>query len=91
MRYSVKSYVKAFNRGAIPGEEFEERGRDHEESFIVAKKLEEFGYDMLNCDNGSYDSWFWAHPPMYMPKACNLEDVMKAEEAVLIPVCLLYI
>lgn len=86
MRYSVKSYVKAFNRGAIPGEEFEERGRDYEESFIVAKKLEEFGYDMLNCDNGSYDSWFWAHPPMYMPKACNLEDVMKVKEVVSIPV-----
>ena len=86
MRYSVKSYVKDFNRGAIPGEEFEERGRDYEESFIVAKKLEEFGYDMLNCDNGSYDSWFWAHPPMYMPKACNLEDVMKVKEVVSIPV-----
>ena len=86
MRYSVKSYVKDFNRGAIPGETFEEKGRDYEESFIVAKKLEEFGYDMLNCDNGSYDSWFWAHPPMYMPKACNLEDVMKVKEVVSIPV-----
>lgn len=86
MRYSVKSYVKDFNRGAIPGEKFEEKGRDYEESFIVAKKLEEFGYDMLNCDNGSYDSWFWAHPPMYMPKACNLEDVMKVKEVVSIPV-----
>ncbi|GCF93834.1 2-enoate reductase [Enterococcus florum] len=86
MRYSVKSYVKDFNRGAIPGEEFEEKGRDYEESLIVAKKMEEFGYDMLNCDNGSYDSWFWAHPPMYMPKACNLEDVMKVKEVVSIPV-----
>lgn len=86
MRYSVKSYVKDFNRGALPGEEFEEKGRDIEESLIVAKKLEEFGYDMLNCDNGSYDSWFWPHPPMYMPKACNLIDVMKVKEVVSIPV-----
>lgn len=86
MRYSAKSYVKDFNRGAIPGEVFEEKGRDMDESLIVAKKLEEFGYDMLNCDNGSYDSWFWSHPPMYMPKACNLEDVMKIKEAVSIPV-----
>lgn len=86
MRYSAKSYVKDFNRGAIPGEEFEEKGRDYAESYIVAKKLEEYGYDMLNCDNGSYDSWFWAHPPMYMPKACNLEDVEKIKEVVDIPV-----
>lgn len=86
MRYSVKSYIKDFNRGALPGEEFEEKGRDIEESLIVAKKLEEFGYDMLNCDNGSYDSWFWPHPPMYMPKACNLMDVMKVKEVVSIPV-----
>lgn len=86
MRYSAKSYVKDFNRGALPGEIFEEKGRDMEESLIVAKKLEEFGYDMLNCDNGSYDSWFWAHPPMYMPKACNLEDVKKIKEVVSIPV-----
>ncbi|WP_130860026.1 FAD-dependent oxidoreductase [Gracilibacillus phocaeensis] len=86
MRYSVKSYVKDFNRGALPGETFEEKGRDIEESLIVAQKLEAFGYDMLNCDNGSYDSWFWPHPPMYMPKACNLEDVMKVKEVVSIPV-----
>ena len=30
---------------------------------------------MLNCDNGTYDAWYWAHPPIYMPKNCNLEDV----------------
>ncbi len=86
VRYSVRSYIKDFNRGALPGEEFEEKGRDLEEGLIVAKKLEEYGYDMLNCDNGSYDSWFWAHPPMYMPKACNLGDVSKVKQAVNIPV-----
>ena len=31
------------------------------------------GYDMLNCDNGTYDAWYWAHPPIYMPENCNLE------------------
>lgn len=86
VRYSVRSYVKDFNRGALPGEEFEEKGRDLEEGVIVAQMLEKFGYDMLNCDNGSYDSWFWAHPPMYMPKACNLADVTKVKQAVQIPV-----
>ena len=86
VRYSVRSYVKDFNRGALPGEEFKEMGRDLEEGIVVAQMLEKFGYDMLNCDNGSYDSWFWAHPPMYMPKACNLADVSKVKHAVNIPV-----
>ncbi|MDL2219742.1 FAD-dependent oxidoreductase [Ruminococcaceae bacterium OttesenSCG-928-O06] len=86
LRYSVRSYVKDFNRGALPGEEFKEKGRDLDESLQAAKLLQEYGYDMLNCDNGSYDSWYWAHPPMYMPKACNLEDVAKIKEVVDIPV-----
>ena len=86
VRFSVRSYIKDFNRGALPWEEFEEKGRDLEEGIEAAKLLEKYGYDMLNCDNGSYDSWFWPHPPTYMPKACNLEDVAKVKEAVNIPV-----
>ncbi|MFV0528046.1 MAG: FAD-dependent oxidoreductase [Lachnospiraceae bacterium] len=86
LRYSVRSYIKDFNRGALPGEKFEEMGRDLAESLLIARKLEEAGYDLLNCDNGSYDSWYWSHPPMYMPKACNLEDVAAIKEAVSIPV-----
>lgn len=86
LRYSARSYTKAFNRGALPGEEFEEFGRDMEESLIIARKFQDAGYDLLNCDNGNYDSWYWAHPPMYMPKACNLDDVAKIKEVVDIPV-----
>ena len=41
---------------------------------------------MLNADNGTYDSWYWAHPPMYMPENCNLEDVAHIKEFVTIPV-----
>ena len=86
VRFSVKSYLKGFNSGALPGEEFEEQGRDIEEAIEAAKLLESYGYDMLNCDNGTYDSWFWAHPPVYMPKACNLNDVKKIAQNVNIPV-----
>lgn len=86
LRYSVKSYIKAFNRGALPGEEFKEFGRDIDESRIIAKEFENAGYDVLDCDNGSYDSWFWPHPPTYMPKACNLKDVAEIKKVVGIPV-----
>ena len=72
--------------GAIPGEAYIEVGRDMDESLQAVKILEEAGYDMLNADNGTYDSWYWAHPPMYMPKNCNLEDVAQLKTAVSIPV-----
>ena len=29
---------------------------------------------MLNCDNGTYDAWYWAHPAPYMPQNCNLAE-----------------
>ena len=86
LRYSVESKVKDFCVGAIPGEEYQEIGRDMEESLKAAKYLQDAGYDMLNADNGTYDSWYWAHPPMYMPLNCNLEDVSKIKKAVDIPV-----
>ena len=86
VRYSVKSYTKAFNRGAVPGEEFEELGRDYDESKEVVKILEKAGYDMLDCDNGTYDAWYWPHPPVYMPKALNLDDVAMIRKEISIPV-----
>ena len=86
LRYSVESKVKDFRVGAVPGEEYTEIGRDMEESEKAAKHLQDAGYDMLNCDNGTYDSWYWAHPPQYMPQNCNLEDVSHIKKFVDIPV-----
>ncbi len=86
LRYSVRSMVKDFGVGAVPGEEFTEIGRDMAESEKAAKYLQDAGYDMLNADNGTYDSWYWAHPPMYMPQNCNLEDVAHIKKFVDIPV-----
>ena len=57
-----------------------------EESEKAAKFLQDAGYDMLNADNGTYDSWYWAHPPQYMPQNCNLEDVSHIKKFVDIPV-----
>ena len=56
------------------------------ESERAAKYLQDAGYDMLNADNGTYDSWYWAHPPMYMPQNCNLDDVAHIKQFVDIPV-----
>ena len=86
LRYSVVSKTKGFRKGALPGEKYDEVGRDFEESIEAAKLLQEAGYDMLNCDNGTYDAWYWAHPPIYMPENCNLEDVERLKPYVNIPV-----
>lgn len=86
LRYSVLSKTKDFRSGALPGEAYDEVGRDMEESERAAKYLQDAGYDMLNCDNGTYDAWYWAHPPIYMPENCNLEDVEHIRKFVDIPV-----
>lgn len=87
IRYSVISKVKDFCYGALPGEtDYTEIGRDMEESEKAAKYLEDAGYDMLDADNGTYDSWYWSHPPMYMPQNCNLDDVAHIKGCVDIPV-----
>lgn len=86
LRYSVVSKTKGFRQGALPGEDFVEVGRDMAESEVAAKFLQEAGYDMLNCDNGTYDAWYWAHPPVYMPENCNLEYVEHIRKFVDIPV-----
>ena len=86
LRYSVTSKTKEFQKGALPNETFTEIGRDMEESEKAAKYLQDAGYDMLNADNGTYDAWYWAHPPEYMPMNCKLEDVSHIKKFVDIPV-----
>lgn len=86
LRYSIVSKTKGFRQGALPGEDYVEVGRDMEESEKAVKYLQDAGYDMLNCDNGTYDAWYWAHPPIYMPENCNLEDVAHIKKFCDIPV-----
>ncbi|MCI5774285.1 MAG: FAD-dependent oxidoreductase [Erysipelotrichaceae bacterium] len=87
LRYSAISKTKGFNEGAIYGEEdYVEVGRDLIESEKAVKYLEAAGYDMLNTDNGTYDAWYWSHPPQYMPQNCNLNDAAHIRKFVDIPV-----
>ncbi len=67
VRYSSKSMMKGFGKGILPQEIYlaKEAGRDLDEGLRGAKLLEEMGFDSLNVDAGTYDSWYWNHPPMY--------------------------
>ena len=86
VRYSAVSKTKDFCKGALPGEKYTEIGRDIKESEKAVKYLQDAGYDMLNTDNGTYDAWYWAHPPVYMPENCNLEDAAHVRKFCEIPV-----
>lgn len=88
LRYSVKSFMKGLRQGALPGEEFDEAGRDYEEGLEAAKILEAAGYDVLNVDAGTYDSWYWNHPPMYFEEGMYREFGRKVKEVVSVPVIL---
>ena len=86
LRFSVKSMIKDWRVGALPGEDFEEKGRDTEEGLKAAKLLESYGYDALDTDVGTYDAWWWNHPPMYQKKGLYRGYCKMVKEVVDIPV-----
>lgn len=86
LRFSVKSCIKDWRQGGLPGEHYEEKGRDLAEGIEAAKILEAAGYDELNTDLGSYDAWYWSHPPIYQKEGLYLPYTKKLKEAVHIPV-----
>lgn len=88
LRYSLKSMIKGLRQGALPMEEFKELGRDYEEGLKAAKILVKGGYDALNMDVGTYDSWYWNHPPMYFEDGLYRKFGKMLKEAVDVPVIL---
>lgn len=86
VRYSVKSCIKDWRQGGLPGEDYVDKGRDLEEGIAAAKILEEAGYDELNTDVGTYDAWYWSHPPIYQKEGLYLPYTKELKKAVHIPV-----
>ena len=84
MRLGMKSWMKGFNQPSLDG--LEEVGRTFEETCEVGKLLEKFGYDMLNCNSGVYDAFYYCAPPAYIPKGYNLKLARQLKAAVNIPV-----
>jgi 2-enoate reductase len=86
LRFSVKSYVKDWRQGGLPGEEFREAARDTEEGLEAALIMEEAGYDAFDADAGTYDAWYWAHPPNYFEHGCYLHLSERLKKTVKVPV-----
>lgn len=80
LRYSLKSCMKGLREGGLPDEDYQEVGRDILEGIEAAKILVAAGYDCLNVDVGTYDSWYWNHPPMYFKNEgiyCEYGEILK--------------
>ncbi|MEA4987524.1 MAG: FAD-dependent oxidoreductase, partial [Anaerovorax sp.] len=88
LRYSIKSFIKDWCKGGLPNEEFQEMGRDIPEGIEAAKILVEAGYDALNVDAGTYDSWYWNHPPMYFEEGMYREFGKILKEHISVPIIL---
>lgn len=86
LRYSIKSCIKDWRQGGLPDEEYEEKGRDLKEGLEAAKILAEAGYDAFNSDTGTYDAWYWAHPPVYQKHGLYLEYTEQLKKVVNVPV-----
>lgn len=86
LRFGLKSMIKDWRDGGLPGEEFEEKGRDIEEGLQAAQLLVQYGYDALDTDVGTYDAWWWTHPPMYQEKGLYRKYCKMVKEVVAVPV-----
>lgn len=86
IRVSLKGYIKDFNVGSYTGED--EAGRTLEEAIEICKTLECYGYDALSVDVGTYESFYHACPPCYIPKGNYIELAEKVKQEVNIPVIL---
>ena len=86
LRYSVKSAIKDWRQGGLPGEDYVDKGRDLKEGLEAAQILEAAGYDELNTDVGTYDAWYWSHPPIYQKHGLYLPYTEELKKVVHIPV-----
>lgn len=86
IRFSVTSKMNTSELAILPENSDSEIGRNRTEAAKIAVTLEDAGFDLLNCDNGSVDAWYWAHPPRYLGNNCNVDEAAYIKSLVSIPV-----
>ncbi len=84
MRLGLKTYIKDYDKATLTGEE--EVGRTLEEGVEISRLLEKYGYNFLDVDTGTYDSFYYACPPMYNPQGFMIPLAAEAKKAVSIPI-----
>lgn len=86
LRFSIKSCIKDWRQGGLPDESYQEKGRDLEEGLEAAEILSAAGYDAFDADKGTYDAWYWAHPPVYQKHGLYLDYTGKLKKCIDKPV-----
>lgn len=86
LRYSPKHCMKGPGQGGLPGEAYEEAGRDMPEGLLAAGYLEQAGYDAFDVDLGCYDAHFWSHPPVFFDDGMYLDAAAELKRRVHVPV-----
>ena len=84
VRLGVKGFMKGWHQASLTGEE--EVGRTIEEGVEICRKLEAMGLDALSVDTGTYDSFYYACPPSYLPRGYALDLYKQCKDAVNIPI-----
>ena len=80
VRYSIESKTRDFGHGIIPADHTsKEIGKTLEESQKAIQILTGAGVDAFDCDNGTYDAWYYPHPPVYMPLNTNLKEATEVK------------
>ena len=80
VRYSIESKTRDFGHGIIPADHTsKEIGKTLAESQQAIRILTEAGADAFDCDNGTYDAWYYPHPPVYMPLNTNLKEATEVK------------
>ncbi|HSR11102.1 MAG TPA: FAD-dependent oxidoreductase [Thermodesulfobacteriota bacterium] len=85
-RYTVKHFIRAPWKSYLKPGDYAETGRDIAESFAGAEILQEAGYDALHVDAGSYEGFYWAHPPAYQPEDCATAFIQGLKKRVSLPI-----
>ena len=85
-RLGTKSHISSPGVGHLPGEPYEEYGRDLPESLALGKILEEAGFDGILFGTGSYEAMYWIFPPRYMEDGAYLEEIRQLKSVLTIPV-----
>ena len=85
-RLGTKSHISSPGVGHLPGDPYEEYGRDMSESLALGRILEQAGFDGILFGTGSYEAMYWIFPPRYMADGAYLEEIRQLKSVLHIPI-----
>lgn len=88
VRMGVRHHIEGIHKGQIPGQPYQEAGRDVPESIELAKYYQVAGADAFLVANGCYDALYWQYSPCYLPEGEWIDETAPFTKALDVPVIL---